>query len=1301
MKLRILIVEDEPMMARIIALQIAELGCQHVATTAYGEEALILAEKLPFDLALVDLRLAGQLDGISTATSLRERFGRPSILITAKPEPALIERAIAAQPYGYIQKPFTDQELHLVIAMAQQRTHTESVLRQRDEQHETILRTSMDGFWIVDLEGHILDLNEAACRMTGFSRAELLKMQIMDLEHGRTPQQIAEGIQQVLAQGAMLMERHIRRKDGQIRLIEMSVTASPHKHLFCFGRDITERRASELAQKESEHNLRATLNSIPDAAWLKDTSGRYLAVNAVWCKIYDQTESLSIGKTDFELFSQGQATRYVSRDEEVRVTGVPLCKEIEHIDKDGNVLFLEIRNMPLFDSKNQFAGLVGISRDITERRNADKELRLLKRAVEQSPVSIVITDPRGNIEYVNPFFERHTGYTYAEAMGQNPRILKAGDQPASFYKELWDTLVAGHEWRGELRNKKKDGSFYWEQVSISPVRDDTGKTVNYIAVKEDITERKAAETTMSWQAALVENSTDICCVKDLNLRVIMANKAMARAAGVDDPSLLIGKTDAEIFLSPGGQSDVPGYMEDERAAQRLAPGQALERQEMNHSKDDTAHFVLTRKFPVFDRNKCLIATANISTDITNVKHAERDLIRARDEAEAANRAKSAFLATMSHELRTPLNVINGMSALLAQENWPPDHKHAIDLINEGGQNLLHIVEEILDYSGLQAGKTKLDSIPFSLSSVISSALRLCAASAHTKGLDLTCSLDPTIPSEVTGDPRRLQQILVNLLYNAVKFTAQGRIHLGLHVRSATRDTYTVVFSVLDSGIGINPEHVEKLFRPFSQADDSITRRFGGTGLGLVITKSFVNLMGGEIRVRSRPNVGSAFQFHIELKATGTNSTAFSALSNPIFKNHRVLLLDHPGKQHRMLVALLRSWDMQPVILKRMPTPLGDQYSDLDYDIALLSPAKTDDARHPLASWLAKPGRGASRPIIWLGPKNASIPAGCTAPSVHLSPFVDPAELSQAFLDLLAPETHLATPGAKPGKPSPLAESLPLTILAAEDNATNREVIKLVLRHLGYAVDLVVNGAEAVAAVQKKKYDLLLLDMQMPVMDGLTAAREICRLIPDPAKRLKIVALTANALPGDREACLAAGMDSYLTKPIVPVDLQTCLRRTFQPGGDPTIANSQPGKTPPTSSLRPLIDIAHLDTITSGLPPEQALETLRQLHTSVCNDYMDTYSAVVECCRLKDQARFAETIHGLKGCFMMIGWTHMGMFCADSLGLARKGEFKDWQTFTEKLGAAFIQSTKAMTIHLTERSANLQTAAATTESLLSP
>jgi PAS domain S-box-containing protein len=1150
---------------------------------------------------------------------------------------------------------------------------------------------------------------------------------------------------------------------------------------------------------------------MPDAATLKDIDGHYLAVNAVWCAIYERKPAEVIGKTDFDLFPLEQASQYKQRDEQVQQSLKPVCVEVEHKKSDGATIWLEVRKVPFHDNDNHYAGLVSIIRDITEKRNSQKRLELLTRAVEQSSASIMITDPQGAIEYVNPYFEKHTGYSYAEAKGQNPRILKGGDQPDSFYKELWTTISSGREWRGEFRNKKKDSSLYWEQASISAVRDDHGQIVNYVAVKEDITERKNAEKALelreSYFSGIIENQTGLVWLKDTAGRFLAVNRKFAESFG-HSPEWFIGKTDfdfalrtyaerydeqdkevietrstlaieeiivvkgvsrlhetvkAPVFGQAGEIIGTTGYSCDiterkqveDKLIQRESHFRAIIENQpglvwlkdydgrylaANHSfaeacghrtpaniagltdfdiwprdlaekyrADDKRVMETctifsieelvqvgnerrsfeTFKSPVINASGEVIGVSGYSHDITNRAREQKELIRAKDEAETANRAKSTFLATMSHELRTPLNVINGMSAVLAQENWPPEHKHAVDLIAQGGHTLLAIIEEILDYSGLQAGKIKLEEKPFAPLSVAADALRLCAPHAQSKRLNLTCWLDPKIPAEALGDPRRLQQVLVNLLHNAIKFTESGRVHLRVSVRSVTGDSYLIEFSILDSGIGISAENIEKLFLPFSQADDTITRRFGGTGLGLAITKSFADLMHGDIDVRSRLHLGSVFRFSLHLKATGNRATSFATLSVPSLRRRRVLILNETGAQHRLLMALLHAWDLSPIELTPIQTPAGITYPDVGYDIAILPVRPAAYPSHPLSAWLAQPGRGDTIPIVWLDCRDAAVPSACTARSVRLGTFIDPAELSQSLADLLT--SGSSAPGhraVKATKPKSLAEELPLSILAAEDNATNREVIKLVLGHLGYEVDLVENGAEAVLAVKNEKYGLLLLDMQMPVMDGLTAAREICRLIPDPTLRPKIVALTANALPGDRENCLAAGMDAYLSKPIIPVDLVACFRRIFIAGEKSAPVLNPPENTPAVSAERPWLDLIHLETITTGLTPDQRLDTLRQLHASVCNDYEQTLPLVVECCQQQDQPRFAETIHGLKGCFMMIGWSRVGTYCAESLALARKGGFKDWQGFPQNLQDSFNRSSEAMTVLLDERQSNI-------------
>jgi PAS domain S-box-containing protein len=1159
-KTRILIVEDEPLMAQVIAKQVEELGYEAAAICAYGEEAVELAGKQHFDLALFDLRLAGEMDGITASILVHERYALPSIFITAAPDPEQIERAVEAQPYGYLTKPFNNAVLQLAVKMALYRLRTESNLRQRDEHLATVLCTSMDSYLILDLEGRILDVNDAACHMTGFDHTELQSMTIAELLHGHSPDQIAQKIKDILSKGSVLMECQIRTKGGALRTMEINVTASPLRHLVCFGRDVTERRCEEEALKLSERNLRATLDSLPDAASLKDPDGRYLAVNIAWLTRYGKQQSDVVGKTDFELFSHDHATEYRQRDEQVRRTLKPLCVVVEHITDSGDTTWLEVRKMPFRDSAGQYAGLVSMTRDITRQRNRENRLQLLNRAVEQSPVSIVITDPSGAIEYVNPWFEKHTGYSRQEAIGQNPRLLKSHEHPPAFYQDLWETIVAGREWRGEMRNRRKDASLYWEQASISAVHDDNGRIVNFVAVKEDITDRKATE---------------------------------------------------------------------------------------------------------------------------------QALIRAKDEAETANRAKSTFLATMSHELRTPLNVINGIAAILDGGQSPSEQARLGQLIANAGHGLLQIIEELLDYSGLQAGKARIDAAPFFPATIVGNALRLCSSTARSKGLNLSCCIDCEMPAEMIGDARRIQQILINLLHNAIKFTEAGRVHLRVSMRPAPIGEHILDFTIHDSGIGIVPENLQKLFQPFSQADASITRRFGGTGLGLAIAKSYVELMGGELRARSWPHQGSTFCFNVRLKASTHRATAAEEWTQPAFAGQRILIVGDGGAQQRMVAQLAEKWGMHPTSLSRRTLTSAQLPPEATYACAILDPDIASQADSPLAKWLAEPGHADHAPIIWVGRAEALLPSICTSRHVRLGSYVDPAELARALARLLATE-ETPQPEATPKK-RVLGEALPLSILAADDNRTNREVVHLVFRHLGYIIETVENGADAVSMVQRKNYDLVMLDMQMPVMDGLTAAREICRLFPDRATRPKMVALTANALSGDRENCLQAGMDDYLSKPLLPHDLENCIRQLFgpkEPKEEKPVAPPKSAK--PQQPL--LLDRSHLETITSGLSSAQAISTLHQLHTSVCTDYNEVMPRIAELCTQHENNAFAETVHGLKGCFMMVGWTRLGRHCADALTLARKGEFTAWKTFPAELAQLFEKSSTEMTRYLAHRTGDSPLAA---------
>jgi hypothetical protein len=548
--------------------------------------------------------------------------------------------------------------------------------------------------------------------------------------------------------------------------------------------------------------------------------------------------------------------------------------------------------------KEKLAALVAertqeLERELAERRRAEEELRTLLTAVEQSANMIEITDPNGNIEYVNPAFEKGTGYSSAEAIGRNPRILKSGRQDHAFYETLWETILSGKIWRGEFHNRRKDGSLYWESATISPVQNDKGKTVHFIAIKEDITGRKAME------ASLAE---------------------------------------------------------------------------------------------------------------------------ALDHAEAASRAKSEFLAIMSHELRTPLNGVLGFGELLADTTSLDEEQNSYaEMIIKSGKHLLSIVNDILDFSSIEKGAMAIHVAPVAVAELVAASAQTIRKSAAGKGLSFESVIGSGVPDQILGDGQRIRQILINLLGNAVKFTASGSVSLRVSVATEEGGPF-LDFAVLDTGIGLAPETIGILFQPFTQAEMKMSRTFGGTGLGLAISKRLAETMGGSLTVRSTVGEGSTFTF-------------------------------------------------------RLPLEISD--------------AGMAD-----------------------GPADLADRAGNTSAPTEQRP---PAQA-----------------GATPAEGDP--------VLVVEDDPDNSKLADKMLSAIGCRAEFAFNGREAVEAFRPGKFRAILMDMQMPVMNGLAATEQIREIEAQSGSRVPIIALTANVMPGDRERCLAAGMDDFLTKPFNKTALAAKLAR---------------------------------------------------------------------------------------------------------------------------------------------------------------
>ncbi len=633
--------------------------------------------------------------------------------------------------------------------------------------------------------------------------------------------------------------------------------------------------------------------------------------------------------------------------------------------------------------------------------------------------------------------------------------------------------------------------------------------------------------------AILENTHDaIYIYKGDNF--VFTNNVVSQMLGYSNEEL--SKMSMWRLIHPDDRKKLMGYCNNKK----IGKEEPLIYETRFLCKDGTIKYgEFSTKEIKIDGDTAMLAAVH---DITKRKIVEEELIKAKSEAELANRIKSDFLAMMSHEIRTPMNGVIGMTNLLLDTDLSFEQKDYLDTIKVSGESLITIINEILDFSKIESGKLTFEESPFELRTCIEDALDIFSQKAIEKSLDLLYLIQPDVSSYLVGDNTRLRQIIVNLVGNAVKYTEKGEVFITVEKLSEKNDIQELKFVVKDTGIGIPDNKLSVLFDAFTQVDTSTTRRYGGTGLGLAISKRLVNLMGGKIWVESTLGKGSAFYFTIKLKTSlKAKKKLYVRGQIPEFKNKRVLIVDDNQTNRHILKLQFESWGMIPFEAASGEKALELIKENENFNLAVLDMQMPEMDGLELAKRIRKMPEKGDMPLIMLSsignlyemPKN-----------LFAAQLVKPIKLEDLFTEVL----NVISYSKKIKKHKldymvnrKLSKQLPLKILIAEDNLINQKLIISLLGKMGYKIDAVANGKEAVDAVEKQKYDIVFMDIQMPVMSGIEATKEIINRwkIDD---RPIIIALTANAMQGDKEKCLEAGMDDYMSKPIKFQNVQEALKK---------------------------------------------------------------------------------------------------------------------------------------------------------------
>ncbi|HWL07173.1 MAG TPA: response regulator, partial [Planctomicrobium sp.] len=813
--------------------------------------------------------------------------------------------------------------------------------------------------------------------------------------------------------------------------------------------------------------------------------------------------------------------------------------------------------------------------------HADLEYQnmLLDGLMDAIPDNIYFKDLQGHYLRINRAKARSSGLkTSLDAIGKTDFDYFTDAHARSAYEVEQRIIQTGKPLIDhEEQLVWPDGKVTWVSATKVPLKRADGTIIGTLGISRDVTSHVEISQTLHMERdrlrTLIDHLPDYVFIKDAEARFVTVNRAHYELYGCDSEAEVIGKTDFDF----SDKEHAERYYNDDLDV--IRNGTVLTgHEEVAVSKDGQQHWLLTTKVPLRAPDGRVVGLVGIARDITQRKRVERELTNAKEAAEVANRAKSEFLANMSHEIRTPMNAIIGMTELVLDTPLQLQQKDYLETVLSSAESLMGIINDILDFSKIESGRLEIESYPVDLREWLGDSIKPLAVRAHAKKLELAYHIAPDVPQFVRTDGLRLRQIIVNLLGNAIKFTRYGEVVLDVQLEplkttdAASSNTngqtangqalIDIHLRVSDTGIGISPEDQSRVFEAFEQEDMSTTRTYGGTGLGLAISARLVQLMGGRIWVESVQGEGSTFHVVIPTGTVRPEEVTRYRLDVSALTGVRILLVDDNATNRQILEEMCLNWRMRPTVVAGAREALAELRAAVarneSYELIITDASMPEVDGFTLAEEIQKEESFDGVLVMMLSSLDRQFDVNrCNEMGIR-SYLTKPIKQSDLF-DAIATVLDLSVKRIEAASTTTvdLPVIRPLKVLLAEDSLANRKLAIGLLTRWGHEVDVATNGLEAIDAVKARQYDVILMDVQMPDMDGLTATRQIRKLEASGVVPFSpIIALTAHAMKGDRERCLESGMDDYMTKPIRPLDLATVLARFGQP-----LVESEAGEPP--------------------------------------------------------------------------------------------------------------------------------------------